>query len=178
MTWAVRCSECAELVWPPLDACGSGGRSEIAALRLALEHVRESRHTDVEPIAGAHYVGEGTRPEDFGDGVTVADCVTPPRGKVVSDLEFAVETLRDQADRFERWVDEDEPELAAEILVDDLRERADLLERKQRERAKKEDTCPACGCETSPDYREYGVVAGCENEDCRVEGFQPWVGDV
>lgn len=135
MTWAVSCGECEELVWPPLDACGSGGKSEIAALRLALEHARESGHTDVDVIPGAHYVGDGQRPEDFGDGVTVEDCITPPRGKVVSDLEFAVETLRGQADRFERWADEGDAELEAEIVGRNLRERADLLERKQAERS-------------------------------------------
>lgn len=138
MTWAVRCSECAELVWPPLDACGSGGRSEIAALRLALEHTRESGHTDVETIPGAHYVGDGQRPEDFGDGVTVEHCTTPGRGKLVSDLEFAVETLRGQADRFERWSGDGDAELEAEIVARNLRERADLLERKQRQRTQRQ----------------------------------------
>lgn len=136
MTWAVRCSECAELVWPPLDACGSGGRSEIAALRLALKHARESGHTEVEPMPGAHYIGDGERPEDFGDGVTVEDCMTPTRGKLVSDLEFAVETLRDQADRFERWAESGDAQLEAEVLSNNLRERADLIERKQVNRSK------------------------------------------
>lgn len=35
------------------------------------------------------------------------------------------------------------------------------------------DQCPACGYDAGPKYREYGVVAGCKNDDCRVEGFLP-----
>ena len=135
MTWAVSCGKCEELVWPPLDACGSGGKSEIAALRLALEHARESGHTDVDVVPGTHYIGDGERPEDFGDGVTVEDCTTPTRGKVVDDLEFAIGTLRSQAESFEEFAEDADPELWLGIVGDRLRERADLLERKQAERS-------------------------------------------
>lgn len=135
MTFAVRCSECATVTWPPLESCGSGGRSEIAALRLALEHVRETGHTEVEPIAGCHYVGDGSRPEGFAEGVGVEQCVRPSRALLSSDLQFAVESLQDEADRLERWTDAG---MVAETVVESatrrLRERAELLERKQRER--------------------------------------------
>lgn len=35
MSFAVTCHDCDDTVWPPIEATGSGGRSEIAALRLA-----------------------------------------------------------------------------------------------------------------------------------------------
>jgi hypothetical protein len=136
MTWAIRCHDCAEHVWPPAPAEGAGGKSEIAALRLALTHATEAGHTDIEVVPGCYYIGEGERPEAFGDDVTVADCVTPDRGTLTEDLTHAVSTLQDEADRFEQWAEAtDQPRQTAARVATRLRERATLLERNHRDRS-------------------------------------------
>jgi len=136
MTFAVACHDCGTTAYPPLDAEGAGGRSEIAALRLAFEHVKDTGHRDVHVLPGCYYIGPGSRPTGFEEGITLAQCVTPSRGKLVNDLAFAIRTLREQADTIERWGEDtdDDSALRLTTLARRLRERADLLERKQRER--------------------------------------------
>lgn len=154
MTWAISCADCDELVWPPADAEGPGGQSEIAALRIALSHTTSTGHASVEVVPGCYYTGIPPRPESFGDGVSpdADECITPERGKMATDLSFAVNTLRNEADRIERWADskghteERTPRQtfeAARTVPDHLRERADLIERKQREREQDDDTVGA-----------------------------------
>lgn len=102
MTHAVCCHACEETVWPPADAEGPGGQSEIAACRLALEHVRESGHTQVYTIAGCYYVGDGERPTAFGDGATdPEDVAVPQRSKLANVTAGAARRLRDAADDVE-----------------------------------------------------------------------------
>lgn len=114
MSHAVSCRDCDETVWPPADAEGPGGQSEIAACRLALKHVRETGHTDVCVIAGCYYVGDGERPNAFGDGVTDPDEVrVPDRSKMANAVTGAARQLRSAADSTEKW---DDPGFAARHL--------------------------------------------------------------
>lgn len=102
MSHAVSCHDCEETIWPPLDVCGPGGQTEIAACRLALEHAREDGHTDVHVIAGCYYAGEGERPTAFGDGVTdPADVVVPERSELANAVAGAARTLQKAADGIE-----------------------------------------------------------------------------
>jgi len=145
VTHAVACHDCGRTAYPPIETEGAGGATEIAALRLALEHVKETGHRDVHVIAGCYYVGPGARPTGFDEGITLAQTVTPPRSKLVADLEFAIDTLRSQADTLERWGEDtsDDAALRVRTLARHLRERADLLERKQREREHRARNHPA-----------------------------------
>ena len=106
MSHAVYCGDCDETVWPPVEAEGPGGQTEIAACRLALKHVRETGHTEVHITAGCYYVGDGERPTAFGDGVTDPDDVrVPDRSKMANAVAGAARTLRSAADSTEKWED-------------------------------------------------------------------------
>jgi len=134
MTFAVTCHDCDETVWPPLDACGSGGRSEIAALRLALEHTKETGHQEVHVIPGCHYVGDGQRPEGFEHQrpVDADDYRTPTVGQLATTLNSAEEMIRSRADHAEdlaaEIVDDEHAESVVQSLARDCREIADLVE--------------------------------------------------
>lgn len=99
MSFAVHCQGCGETVWPPVDAGGPGGQTEIAACRLALKHVRESGHTDVHVQAGCYYVGDGDRPTAFGGGATdPEDVAVPDRSRMADAVDNAARTLREAAE--------------------------------------------------------------------------------
>ena len=134
MTWAVQCGECEATVWPPYEAEGSAGRSEIAALRLALKHATDTGHRDVDVVSGCYYVGDGPRPETFAEDADPDDYVTPDHGKLVDDIASAVRTLERAAERLEDAETPTQAELQQNIQADHLREWAELLERKQQER--------------------------------------------
>lgn len=63
VTYVVRCNECAAKVWPPTGPVR--GDDEKACYRLALEHVRETGHTDVEVMGGNHWIGDDEPPREF-----------------------------------------------------------------------------------------------------------------
>ena len=134
MTFAIACHECDETVWPPLEACGSGGRSEIAALRLALNHAKETGHQDVHVIPGCHYVGDGPRPEGFGHqrGLDPEEVRTPPVGQLATTLQFATDGIRSRADHAEdlagEIVDDENAESVVHSLARDCRDVADVVE--------------------------------------------------
>lgn len=121
MTYAVYCRACDETVWPPAEAEGPGGQSEIAALRLALQHVRETGHTEVRTTAGCYFVGDGERPTAFGDGTTDPDDVrVPDRSKLADATATAARTMRSLADDLDPDVEAgiDSPAYAARHLRD------------------------------------------------------------
>lgn len=121
MTYAVYCRACDETVWPPAEAEGPGGQSEIAALRLALEHVRETGHTEVRTTAGCYFVGDGERPTGFGDGATDPDDVrVPDRSKLAGATASAARTMRSLADDLDPDVEGgiERPAFAARHLRD------------------------------------------------------------
>jgi len=134
MTFAIACHDCEETVWPPLDACGSGGRTEIAALRLALDHTKETGHQEVHVIPGCHYIGDGTRPEGFGhqQALDSDEVRTPPVGQLATTLDSAQEMIRSRADHAEdlagEIVDDETAESVVRSLARDCREVADLVE--------------------------------------------------
>lgn len=114
MSHAVTCNDCDETVWSPAEAEGPGGQTEIAACRLALKHVRETEHTDVDVVAGCYYVGEGDRPTAFGDGATDPDDVrVPDRSKLANAVAGAARQLRSAADSAGKW---DDPRFASRQL--------------------------------------------------------------
>ena len=99
MTHAAHCRECEEYAWPPVEAGGPGGQTEIAACRLALQRVRESGHTDVDVVAGCYYVGNGPIPTGFDGTETNPDAVcVPKRSNLVDTTATAARVLRDVAD--------------------------------------------------------------------------------
>lgn len=133
MTFAVACHDCEETVYPPHEAEGTGGRSEIAALRLALEHATETGHQDVHVIPGSYWVGDDPRPEGFGDGdVDPDDYVTPPAGQLATTLDFIRRSLRQRADRYEdlveTLVDDKDAHDCMRSHCRDLRQLADIVE--------------------------------------------------
>lgn len=122
MSHAVQCGECRETVWPPGDAEGPGGQTAIAAHRLALEHVRESGHTEVRVQAGCYYVGDGERPTAFGDGTTDPDDVAVPKRSDLADcVASAARTLRDMGDFAEKHDD-------TRFVANHCRDMADAIE--------------------------------------------------
>lgn len=114
MSHAAYCGECDAHAWPPVDAEGPGGQTEITACRLALKHVRETGHTDVRITAGCYYVGDGERPTSFeGPGVDADEVRVPDRSKMANTVAGAARRLRDTADSLEKW---EEPDRAARTL--------------------------------------------------------------
>jgi len=179
MTWAVQCGECGTTVWPPHEAEGSAGRSEIAALRLALEHATDTGHRDVDVVPGCYYVGDGLRPEGFGEGVDPDEYVTPGRGKLVDDLNSAIRTLEQAADQLEDAETPTQTELEQDIQERRLRDWAGLLERKQRDRSNDErdadstDRCPECDSE--PGSTSFSLAphqSVCSNRECPVVSWR------
>lgn len=135
MTFAVACHDCEETVYPPYEAEGTGGRSEIAALRLALEHATETGHQDVHVIPGSYWVGDGPRPEGFGGDhadLDPDDYATPPAGQLATTLDFVMRSLRERADRYEDLVetivDDEDAHDCMRSHTRDLRRLADIIE--------------------------------------------------
>lgn len=109
MSYSISCHECEETVYPPLEAEGNGGKSEIAALRLALDHARETGHTEIYVLAGSYWIGDGPRPEGFGNGdVDPEDVRKPDKSTLVDAVASAARWLRKAADKTESWLDDDD----------------------------------------------------------------------
>lgn len=126
MSYCISCHDCGETVYPPVDATGHGGKSEIAALRLALEHAKETGHQEIHVIAGCYYTGDGERPTAFGDGVTDPEAVAKPdKATLVDAVGAAANRLRDMADQVERW-GTNEPAIG--VRQRSLRQYADAIE--------------------------------------------------
>ena len=103
MSHAVYCAECDETVWPPIEATGSGGQTEISACHMALEHMRKTEHTTVYVNAGCYFTGDGERPTEFGEGGVHPDDVRcPDKSKMAAAVAGAARRLRDSADTLEK----------------------------------------------------------------------------
>jgi hypothetical protein len=124
MSHAIHCRQCETYVWPPHEATGSAFRTHVAAYELALQHVRERGHTDVDVVPGCYHIGDGPRPNAF-DGETVEpeDVAMPDKTKLVRATAGAAGRLRSVADDLENG-NGDPPRL----LARQLREYANAVE--------------------------------------------------
>lgn len=125
MSHAVYCAECDETVWPPIEATGAGGQTEISACHMAMEHMRQTDHTTVYVNAGCYFVGDGERPTEFGEGGAHPDQIrVPDKSRMAKTVAGAARKLRDSADALEKFGES----WGIEETTRHLREYADTVE--------------------------------------------------